>query len=452
MHIRISSERLIPVSFLMIIIIGTILLMLPFSSATGEYTNLTTALFTSTTSVCVTGLVVVDTFSHWSAVGQGIILVLVQIGGLGVVTLGAFIMLIGRRKFSLEDRMILEASLNVERRKGLLSFLIRIFKGTLLVEAIGAVLYAIKLVPMHGVKGIWESVFQSVSAFCNAGMDVIGPNSMIDFQDSNYMMIITMTLIVLGGLGFVVWFDVIDGVLKGIRNKFSLRRIIRNFSEHTKLVIILTISLLLMGTVVVFIAEYNNPYTIGNMGLGGKLRNSLFQSVTFRTAGFASVSQDKLTDCSCLAGYVLMFIGGSPIGTAGGVKTVTIFLILMNTRSFVRNRNENVVFRRSIPETLMRKAAAIVFVSFFGVMIMTSALIFAENIGLTDALYEIVSALATVGLSRGVTPNLDTIGRLIVIVSMFLGRIGPISMAIFFSKGSDSENKIKHAEGTFYVG
>ncbi len=329
----------------------------------------------------------------------------------------------------------------------------RIFKGVFLVEGIGMVLYAISFIPRFGIgKGIRASLFQSVSAFCNAGMDIAGPNSMMDFRDSGYLMCVTMALIILGGIGFVVWFDVIDGIRNGIKNRFGPGTILKHLSEHSKIVLVMTAFLLLAGTVIIFAAEYDNPVTIGKMGLSGKLLNSLFQSVTFRTAGFASIPQEGLTELSCIIGYILMFIGGSPVGTAGGVKTLTAFLVFMNAVSYIRGEKENVVFKRRVSEELMRKAAAIVFVSAAAIFVMTVLLLSRGGITLTDALFEVVSALATVGLSRSLTPNLDTVGRLIIIVSMYLGRIGPISMAIFFTKQTGTSNKIRHAEGTFYVG
>ena len=450
---RISTVQFIPLSFFLTILIGTILLMLPVSTAPGEETGIVTATFTSTTSVCVTGLVVVDTYAHWSTFGQAVILTLVQIGGLGVVAVGSMIMLIGRKKFSLGDRKLLGDSLNIDKNRGLLLFLKRIFKSVFVVEAVGAALFAVRFIPLLGVgKGIWASIFQSISAFCNAGMDVVGPNSMIDFQDSTYLMGVTMTLIVLGGLGFVVWFDVIDGVREGIKKRRSPAKIFRRLPVHSKLVLIMTASLLVGGMLYVLAAEFHNPDTIGRMPLSKKLLNSMFQSVTFRTAGFASIPQDKLTEGTCFLGYLLMFIGGSPVGTAGGVKTVTMFFVFMNAVSYIRGKKENVVFHRRVSEESMRKAAAVVFVSFVTVFVMTLLLMTRGGIVLTDALYEVVSALATVGLSRSLTPTLDTIGRLIIIVCMYLGRIGPISMALFFSKDAGAKNKIRHAEGTFYVG
>ena len=449
----ITPERLIPLSFLAAIMLGTILLMLPFSTAEGETTGILTALFTATTSVCVTGLVVVDTYAHWSFFGQFVILFLIQIGGLGVVAVGAIFMLMGKKKFTLGDRKLLGGALNIERNRGLLLFLVRIFKGTFLVEGIGALLYATIFVPRYGVlKGLWSACFQSVSAFCNAGMDVIGPNSMMEFSDSFFLLALTMLLIILGGIGFVVWFDVIDGIRKGIRHRLGPVTTVRRFPEHTKLVLLATAILIVVGTVGVMAAEFNNPGTIGDMSLGDKLGNSLFQSVSFRTAGFASVPQEKLTEISCVIGYILMFIGGSPIGTAGGVKTITAFLVFMNAYSYINGRRETVIFHRSVSTEMMRKAAAIVTVSAAVLLMMTVILMAVENLKLTDACYEITSALGTVGLSRALTPKLGAFGRIAVIVSMYLGRIGPISMACFFAGDVTSQNKIRHSKGLFYVG
>ena len=452
-RIIISPERFIPMSFFVTILLGTLLLMLPFATSDGESTGFLTALFTATTSVCVTGLVVVDTYAHWSVFGQIVILLLIQIGGLGVVAVGSIFLLVGKKKFSLGNRKLLGGALNVDSTRGLLSFLVRIFKGTFLVEGVGAFLYAIEFVPRYGfVKGLWAAVFQSVSAFCNAGMDVTGPNSMIEFRDSGFLMGLTMLLIVMGGIGFVVWFDIIDTIRKSIRNRLGAVTTIKHLSEHTKLVLIVTLMLVAAGMCGIFAAEYDNPGTIGNMNIGDKLLNSLFQSVTFRTAGFASVPQENLTDISCIIGYVLMFIGGSPIGTAGGVKTVTAYLVIMNAYSYINGKKETVIFHRSVSTEMMRKAAAVVTVSAGVVFTMIVLLMAVTGLGLTDAGYEIISALGTVGLSRGITPGLNTYGRIVVIISMYLGRIGPISMACFFAGDAMLQNKISHSQGKFYVG
>lgn len=451
--IRISPGQLIPVSFLATILAGALLLMLPISTASGHMTDFVTALFTSTTSVCVTGLVVVDTYSYWSMFGQFVILVLIQIGGLGVITVTSMIMLISKKKFHLGNRLLLGDSLNIDSTRGLLHTLTRIFKGVFLVEAIGAILCAIRIVPVLGLwQGLWASLFQSVSAFCNAGMDVIGPNSMIDFHSSRLLMITVMLLIILGGLGFVVWFDLIDEIKNAYCSGQGIFSFFGKLHEHSKIVLLVTAGLIIFGAACIFVFEGDNPETLGAMSVPDRILNSLFESVTFRTAGFASFPQESMNEISCVIGCIIMFIGGSPVGTAGGVKTVTVFLFFMNALSYIRGRKENVVFNRRVPEEMMRKSSAIVFVSMTTVCVMTILLMTRGGIVFTDALFEVVSALATVGLSRALTPHLDTIGRIIIIISMYLGRIGPISMAIFFSKGSGYENRIKHAEGKFYVG
>ena len=450
---RMKSVHLIPLSFLAVILIGAVLLTLPISTSSGEGTDFVTALFTSTTSVCVTGLVVEDTFSYWSFFGQLVIVLLIQIGGLGVVTVGGLLMMARKMKFSLGDRALLEDSLNVDRKREVKTFLFHVIRGVLWVEGIGAALYAIEFIPLLGFfEGIWASIFQSVSAFCNAGMDVVGPNSMIDFNTSPLLMILTMVLIVVGGIGFVVWIDVADAIRCGIKRNYSFRVLLSRISEHSKLVILLTLGLIVIGAVIVFGAEFDNPATMGDMALGDKILNSFFQSVTWRTAGFASVSQQDLTELTCFVGCIFMFIGGSPIGTAGGVKTVTAFLFFMNAASYVTGKHETVIFSRRVSEERMRKASAIVFVSMVIALLMTVLLMSRGGIDLTAGLYEVFSAIGTVGVSRGLTPNLDVLGRLIIILSMYLGRIGPISMAFMFSKESTTSNKIRHSEGNFYVG
>lgn len=449
-----ASEHLIPLSFLGAIIIGTIILMLPISAASGKATDFITALFTATTSVCVTGLIVVDTYSHWSVFGQAVILLLAQIGGLGIITVASMLLLVTKRKFSMGQRMMLKDALNLNTRSGILGKLVRIVLGTFVVEMIGAVLYSFSFIPLLGVKkGIWASVFNSISAFCNAGMDIVGPTSMGQFSSQPAVLLTTMFLIVLGGLGYVVWFDLSTNIRKGAKKRFTPVQIWKRLSEHTKLVLTLTISLILIGAVAFFLSEYNNPKTIGNMSLGDKILNSFFESITLRTAGFTSFSQSGMTEISCVVSYILMFIGGSPIGTAGGIKTVTFFLAAMNIITYINQDKKNLVFHRRVTDDLMRKATVIVAVSSFTVVVMTLALMATnKGLGITNALFEIISASATVGLTRDVTPHLNLAGKIIVIISMYLGRIGPISMAIFFASPKKDNNTSKYAEGEFYVG
>ncbi len=451
---KLSSIHLIPLSFLAAILIGSVLLALPVSSASGSWTPYADALFTATTSVCVTGLVVVDTYLYWSTFGQAVILLLIQIGGLGVITVVATLMLVANKKFSLSSRLTLRDALNLDSISGLLGFLSRIIRGTLIVEIIGALLYMPAFIPVFGTgRGIWVSVFNAVSAFCNAGIDILGPDSLAPYRTQPLVMIVTMMLIIVGGIGYVVWLDLSRKTVFGIKRSFNVKQIAKRLSEHTKLVLAITAALILSGAVLVFMAEHLNPDTIGGMPLSMKILNSLFESVTFRTAGFATFSQKGITDVTCVAAYLLMFIGGSPIGTAGGVKTTTFYFYLLNISSYVKGKHNAKVFNRSVSSEQLKKASVIVEVSMITVLILTLLLIATNPLDFKDGLFEIMSACATVGLTRDVTSTLNLAGKLIVTLAMYLGRIGPISMAIFLARGKGpKEPEAHYADGNFYIG
>ena len=451
--IKLSSVYLIPLSFLGAILIGTLFLVLPVSSADGTRTPLVDALFTATTSVCVTGLVTVDTYSYWSLFGHIVILVLIQIGGLGVITVVSTMMLLTRKRFSLSERLLLRDALNLESLSDLLEFLARLIRGTLIAELIGAVLYMFAFIPRFGiVRGIWTSVFTAVSAFCNAGIDILGPDSLAPYRDHPLVLIVTMILIITGGLGYVVWFDLYSKTKAGMEQSHSPAQIRRSFSEHTKLVLTLTCGLILAGACVIFAAEHNNPQSLGELSLPLRLLNSVFESVTLRTAGFAAFSQKALTDTSCLAAFFLMFIGGSPIGTAGGVKTTTFYLFILNTVTYIKGKNSAHVYKRSVSSEQMMKATAIVQVSMGTILALTLLLVSTNPVGIEDGLFEVISACATVGLTRGVTPMLNTAGKLIITLAMYLGRIGPITMAIFLVGGKKEEPDVHYTEGNFIIG
>ena len=445
---RLKSSQIIPLGFLGLILLGALLLMLPFSTASGESTDFSTALFTSTTSVCVTGSVVVDTYSYWSTFGQIVILGLIQLGGLGIVAVVSLVIVSGKRKKSLVGMMLLKDSFNLDSMRGVRVFIIQVFSGTLVVELIGALIYLTIFVRDFGWgRGIWYSVFTAVSAFCNAGIDVIGPNSLMNYYDNYLILVNTAGLIFLGGIGYVVWFELgYTDLIKRRRERAHGSR------EHTKVALMVTGALITIGAVFTLILEWDNPGTIGDMSVNEKVCNSIFQSITYRTAGFTTFSQEAMHESTSLIGDILMFIGGSPVGTAGGVKTVTIFVVLANVWSFIRGRYEVVVFGRRIPDDLIRKASAIVVVNLLASLMLTIALVIAEGVSFTDALYEIMSGISTVGLSRGLTPKLHLAGRIILILTMYLGRIGPISMALFFKTGVDGKNRIRHAKGKFIIG
>lgn len=450
---RLSSSQIIVLGFLFAILAGSLLLMIPAATAQGQQTNFLTALFTATTSICVTGLVVVDTFSHWSFLGQFIILLLIQIGGFGVITIYSALMMLLKKSFSLRTRLLIQDYYNLDSIQGLIRFLIKVIKSSFFIEGLGAVLYLFVFIPRFGfLKGIWISIFNSVSAFCNAGMDIIGKNSLIEYQTNIPMNLITIFLIVSGGLGYVVWFDCIENIKKAWKQKYGLKIFWRRLGEHTKLVINLTLFFLISGTLLVMFFEWNNDLTIGNLSTENKILASFFQSVTFRTAGFATIPQEGLTPASCLVGCIYMFIGGSPVGTAGGVKTVTAFVVLLNVMSFIRSRKELVVFDRAVSEKLINKANAILMSNLLLTIVLILALIHNSNVPALSAAYEIFSATGTVGLSRGLTSCLNKTGMIIVMIGMYAGRIGPISMAFFFSTNHSDKNEIKYSNGHFIVG
>jgi trk system potassium uptake protein TrkH len=325
--------------------------------------------------------------------------------------------------------------------------------GVLFIESAGIVLYAFAFVPRFGFfRGLWYSVFHAVSAFCNAGLDLIGPESFIPFQSSPYILTVTMALIVLGGLGYIVWFDSFGTAKESIRGRFGVLWFFRHLSEHTKLVLFVTAILIVSGAGVTLLLEWNNPRTLGAMPWGEKLLNATFQSVTYRTAGFASIPQAALTDGSVLFGCIWMFIGGSPMGTAGGIKTATLAVLLLSALSYVRRRTDTVVFRRRIEPGLIKKAAAILFFSLLLSLVSAVLLIAVDGVPLPDAIFEVFSATGTVGLSRGLTPHLSGFGRILIIFCMYLGRIGPISLALFFQTDLSGETNIRFAQGRYFVG
>ena len=448
-----SSAQIIPIGFLLLIAVGTGLLSLPFATASGHRAPFLTALFTSTTSVCVTGLVVVDTFSYWSLFGKLVILSLIQVGGLGIVAVSSCLFMLLRRTFTIRDRAMLRDSFDLDTMYGLLPFLRKVILGVLTVEAIGAVLYAIAFIPRFGfARGLWYAAFHSISAFCNAGLDLIGPDSFIPFQTSPYVLIVTMFLIVFGGLGYVVWFDTFTTARESISRRFGVRWFFRHLNEHTKLVLLATAILIVSGAGATLLLEANNPATLGAMPWGGKILHAAFQSVTYRTAGFASFPQSGLSDGSVLFGCVMMFIGGSPMGTAGGIKTVTLAVLLLSALSYVGGRTDTVVFRRRISPELVKKAAAILFFSLFLSLLSSILLIAVDGVPLSDAVYEVFSATGTVGLSRGLTPQLSAFGRILIILCMYLGRIGPISLALFFHTDRSGGQSIRYAQGRYFVG
>ena len=322
---KLSTTQIILLSFLVTILIGSVFLYLPISSATGKSVPYLDALFTATTSTCVTGLVTLPTVSTWSTFGQVVILILIQIGGLGIVTIMTGIMLLLNRKMGIGDRLLIQDAFNLNTMAGLAKFVKNVLIGTLIIETIGALLYMLVFVPEFGARGIWISIFNSVSAFCNAGIDIIAENSLCNYAINPLINGVTSALIILGGLGYIVWWDVLR-VVKSCSQKN--RKIFSRLTLHSKIAITVTAGLIFIGASLIFIFEYSNPMTIGELSLFNKIQVSFFQSVTTRTAGFASIPQENLTNASTAVSIILMIIGGSPVGTAGGVKTVTMAVLI----------------------------------------------------------------------------------------------------------------------------
>jgi len=444
-----STTQIILLSFLMTIFVGSALLALPISSADGESVPYIDALFTATTSTCVTGLVTLPTVSTWSVFGQIVILLLIQIGGLGIITIMSGLMLLLNRKMGIGDRLLIQDAFNLNTMSGLAKFVKNVLLGTLMIEGIGAILYMIVFVPEFGAKGIWISVFNSVSSFCNAGIDIIAENSLCNYATNPLINIVTSALIVLGGLGYIVWWD----VLRVVRSRsLKNRKIFRHLTLHSKVAITVTAGLILVGTFLIFMFEYANPLTIGEMSLFDKLQVSFFQSVTTRTAGFASVPQENLTNASAAVSIILMLIGGSPVGTAGGMKTVTIAILVGSAFATIRNKNSATLFGRRISEGSVKKAVAVA-VTFLTICTVSTILLMAtSNASAIDAVYETVSATATVGLSRNLTATLNTFGKLVIIVTMYFGRVGPISLAVALGSKNESQNVISEPTEDISIG
>lgn len=448
---RLSTSQVILLAFLLADLIGAFLLCLPISSADGNFTPFVDALFTSTTSVCVTGLTVVNTAAHWSLFGKMVILALIQIGGLGIISITTAVLLIFRRKTSLSDRVLLEDALNLNTMSGLIPFLQRVISLTFSVELIGMLLCLPVFVPLYGAEGVWYALFHAVSAFCNAGIDILGPDSLVPFVSNIWLNIVTMLLIVIGGIGALVWWDMIGTARRLREKKIAGRHFFSSLTVHSRIVLCVTVTLIFFGAFLFFIFEYDNPETLGALPLGEKITAAFFQSVTLRTAGFISVPQASLTSASVLISMILMFIGGSPIGTAGGIKTTTFIVLVLSIAATVRGKREPTVMRRTIGGETVRKAMAVTGI-FFCFALFALILLFSFTGGdPTDICFEVFSALGTVGVTRDYTASLNLVGKLVIITCMYLGRVGPISLALALGRKAKNAS-IRYAEGNIIVG
>ena len=454
-----NPAQVLVVGFLIVILIASILLMLPISSNSGEVTPFIDTLFTATSAVCVTGLSVVNTLAHWSIFGKVVILCCIQIGGLGFMSLVSMIFVFLGKRITLKNRLVMQEALNFNTTAGVVRFTKMVVKGTFLVEGIGAFLLAFVFIPEYGVlKGIAYSIFHSISAFCNAGFDLIGDSSLTPYVGNGLVNFVIIMLIILSGLGFYVWVDTYKMFVNKYKasEHYTWKQAIGKLSLHTKLVWIITAILLVSGFLVIFLFEYTNPATLGALTFKEKIYAALFQSVSPRTAGFNTIPLADLTDTSKLYTILLMFIGGSPAGTAGGIKTVTMGVLVLCVYNTIKGNDQVVVFKKRISFDTITRALSIVMIAFIVIAVVVGILSMTEDFTFMEILFETVSAFATVGTTLGITPSLSLIGKITIIIVMFIGRLGPITMAVaLMVRRRDKEKnkaKIQYPEEKIMVG
>lgn len=419
---KLTQTQMIVIGYLLIILFGTALLMLPAATRSREATPFLDALFTSTSASCVTGLVIADTSRNWSLFGQGVILCLIQIGGLGFMTIGVFFAIILRRKIGLWTRGTLQESVNVMQIGGVVRLAKKIIIGTLIFEGAGAVLLAIRFSrEFEWGRAIYYGVFHSISAFCNAGFDLMGTKeayiSFSEYYDDIWINVVLMALIVIGGIGFFVWNDISV-------NKWKWK----NYRLHTKIVLLTTAILIFGGAILLYLFEADA--SMQGMSEKGRVLSALFGSVTARTAGFNTTDTAALSESGKVLTAILMFIGGSPGSTAGGIKTTTLVVLVVYVKANLRQNANCNVFHRRLHEDTIRKASTVLCTNLFLAVIAILILITVQPIALTDALFEVVSAIGTVGMSTGLTRELGNVSKIVIIFLMYCGRIGSMTFAL----------------------
>lgn len=442
--IRWNTLQITAIGFMGIILLGGLLLYLPVSNT--QPIAFIDALFTSVTSVCVTGLVTVTPASQFTVFGKVILLILIQIGGLGVIACAVLFFFLLRRRIGLRERIMIQEAYGARQLSGIVRLVKKIIIGTLVAEGGGAVLYAFRFVPEYGlIRGVWYSVFHAVSAFCNAGIDILGENSLADYATSPLINMTTILLIILSGIGFTVWFDVMENARSLFHREVPGRWWFTRLKLHSKLAVITTVILIAVGTVFIFLAEYHNPETIGNMGLGEKFIAALFQSVTTRTAGFYTFSQGAMHEESKLFCAILMFIGGSPGGTAGGVKTTTFAMLFLACLTFVRGGKDTECMGRRISAANFRTGFCVLMVAFtvFITGTITILVIEPDSTLLVNVIYETASAVGTVGLTADLTPHLSRSSQIVLMVMMYIGRLGPLTLVLTFAGKIHPRDKIR---------
>lgn len=444
-HRRLSATRVIALTFIAIILIGALLLTLPAASRSGVSCGFRPALFTATSATCVTGLVLYDTWSQWSGFGQTVIICLIEIGGLGFMSMASIVIFFLRKKVGLKQRIVMAQALSVNDMDGVVRLQKWVLCGSFLIEGAGALILFMRFLPEYGVlTSLKWGIFHSISAFCNAGFDILGevsPGASMMIFNNDPIVCITLTLlVVLGGLGFFVWEEVVRV------------RSFKKLSVYSKLVLLMSALLLFGGAACFCVLEWDNPATFGSMSVPQKLLNGLFQSMTTRTAGFAAVDQACLTDGGKAVSMVLMLIGGSSGSTAGGAKTVTVLVLMMYIWAKIRGRDTVCAFRRTIPNSQVMDAMTIVTILvilslFGGIFICTTS-----PVGFTDALFESVSAIATVGITAGVTPLLSIPAQILIIIYMYFGRVGVLTISLGFLMGNQAEERFRYAQTNLLIG
>ena len=418
--------RIIAISFLGVILVGSILLMLPFSSKDGVWTHPLDAFFTATSATCVTGLFIYDAYTHWSLFGQIVLLVLIQIGGLGFMTIMSLFAFLSKKQMNLHKRQLFMQSMGNINLSGVKSLSRNLFIGTFLFETVGAILLAFRFCPLMGFwEGLFNAIFHSVSAFCNAGIDLMGKygqfSSFSYFRDDLYVQSILIILIVVGGIGFFVWSD----ILKHGKQ-------IHNYTLHTKMILFSTVVLILSGWAGFFFLERDGA--LKGLPIGEQIFCSLFQSVTTRTAGFTTIDQSKLTGGGVLS-IVLMMIGGSPGSTAGGIKNVTVFIVLLSSITTIRRQDGCIIFKKKISEETVHQANAISMIYIFLLVIFSIIIMKLESVDMERALFEATAALSTTGISMGITPSICSATKILLALLMFIGRVGGFSFILIFAEG-----------------
>ena len=439
--------RILVFGFLFIILAGAVLLSLPVSSADGTPTPFLNSLFTATSATCITGLVVYDTATQWSAFGQAVILCMIQIGGLGFMTLGSALILLLRGDSSLTNRKQMAESLNTADYKSAAQTLKHVVLGTAVFEGAGALILSARFIPQYGWgQGIWKGVFISVSAFCNAGFDLLGKDapfsSLTAYTGDLAVNLTVMALIVIGGLGFLVWEDL-----------YTKRRF-REYSLFTKTVLLTSAALIAGGAVVIFLLEHNNPETLGQLSAKEKILSSFFQSVSPRTAGMNTVDLTKMTEASQVLTVILMFIGASSGSTGGGVKITTVAVLWAAIRAILTGRKDAVLLKRRLSSDLVYRALTLVLLPFLSVLVCTFVINGIEpDVSFLEALYECTSAFATVGLSLSVTPALSAVSKIILMLLMFSGRVGMLTISYaLLTDRRKRQNTLRYPEGNILIG